>query len=203
MRYTIYDTPVLSFLLQSISLFILGVFGWRLLGRLPDIPKFVVIATHTSNWDFPVTLLLAFALRTKISILGKDSLFRWPFASLFRWFGVIPTDRKKSTNVVERMIKLFRESEKLILVVAPEGTRKKVKYWKTGFYYIAMGAGVPIVLAFVDYRRKVGGPGPVFTPTGDIDADIEVIRSFYDNIVGKYPEKSGNVKIRLKKAMGK
>lgn len=173
------------------------------MGRLPDIPKFVAIATHTSNWDFPVTLLLAFALRIKITILGKDSLFRWPFGSLFRWFGVIPIDRKKSTNIVERMIQVFRESEKLILVVTPEGTRKKVKHWKTGFYYIAMGAGVPIALAFVDYHRKAGGIGPMITPTGDIDADIEVIKSFYADITGKYPEKSGKVGIKFKKAMGK
>ncbi len=202
MRYTIYDTPVLSFFLQRISLFILGIFGWRLEGKLPDIPKFVAIATHTSNWDFPVTLLLAFALRIKITILGKDSLFCWPFGSLFRWCGVIPIDRTKSSNIVERMIQVFRDSEKLVLVVTPEGTRKKVKHWKTGFYYIAMGADVPIVLAFIDYNRKAGGIGPMITPTGDIEADIEVIKSFYANIIEKYPEKSGKVKIRFKKAMG-
>jgi 1-acyl-sn-glycerol-3-phosphate acyltransferase len=191
MRYTIYDTPILSFLLQRLSLFVLRVIGWRIEGRLPDIPKFVAITTHTSNWDFPVMLLTVFALKTRISVLGKDRLFRWPFGVFFRWCGCIPIDRTKSTNVVEKMIQLFDQSEKLILIVPPEGTRKKVRHWKTGFYYIAQGAHVPIVLAFIDYRRKVAGVGPVFTPTGDIEADVEAIRSFYANVSGKIPENTG------------
>ncbi len=144
-------------------------------------------------------LLLAFALRTNISALGKDSLFRWPFGVLFRWCGCIPIDRTTSANVVETLIHVFRESEKLILVVTPEGTRKKVRYWKTGFYYIAQGAHVPIVLAFIDYRRKAAGIGPLITPTGDIEADIEIIRSFYEQVSGKYPEKAGKADIKRKK----
>lgn len=195
MHYTIYDTPILSFILQKLSLSILGVFGWRVEGRLPNIPKFVAIATHTTNWDFPVMLLLAFALRAKISTFGKDSLFRWPLGVFFRWCGCIPIDRSKSTNVVEAMIQVFGNNEKLILVITPEGTRKKVKSWKTGFYYIAQGAQVPIVLAFIDYRRKVAGIGPVITPTGDIEEDIEKIKSFYANVSEKFPEKSGKVEI--------
>jgi len=195
MHYTIYDTPILSFILQKLSLSILGVFGWRVEGRLPNIPIFVAIATHTTNWDFPVMLLLAFALRAKISTFGKDSLFRWPFGVFFRWCGCIPIDRSKSTNVVETMIQVFGNNEKLILVITPEGTRKKVKSWKTGFYYIAQGAQVPIVLAFIDYRRKVAGIGPVITPTGDIEEDIEKIKSFYANVSEKFPEKSGKVEI--------
>jgi len=199
MRYTIYNTPILSFVLQKLSISIFGVFGWRVEGRLPNIPKFVAIATHTSNWDFPVMLLLAFALRTNISTLGKDSLFRWPFGVFFRWCGCIPVNRSKSSNVVETMIQVFGNSEKLILVITPEGTRKKVKDWKTGFYYIAHGAHVPIVLAFIDYRRKAAGIGPVITPTGDIKADIEIIKSFYANVSGKFPEKVGKAEIEQKK----
>ena len=195
MRYTIYDTPILSFILQKLSLSILGVLGWRVEGRLPNIPKFVAIATHTTNWDFPVMLLLAFALRAKVSAFGKDSLFRWPFGVFFRWCGCIPIDRSKSTNVVEAMIQVFGNSEKLILVITPEGTRKKAESWKTGFYHIAQGAQVPIVLAFIDYRRKVAGIGPVITPTGDIEEDIEKIKSFYANVSEKFPEKSGKVEI--------
>ena len=198
MRYTVYNTPILSFLLQRLSLLIFIIIGWRVEGRLPNIPKFVAIATHTSNWDFPVMLLLAFALRTNISALGKDSLFRWPFGLFFRWCGCIPINRTKSANVVETTIHLFRETERLILVVTPEGTRKKVRYWKTGFYYIAQGAHVPIVLAFIDYRRKAAGIGPMITPTGDIEADIEIIRSFYAQVSGKCPEKSGKVDIERK-----
>src|SRR4030042_732453 len=101
MRYTIYDTPILSYFLQRLSLSILRIFGWRVEGRLPNIPKFVAISTHTSNWDFPLMLLLAFSLRTRISVLGKDSLFRRPYSVFFRWCGCIAIDRKRSTNVVE------------------------------------------------------------------------------------------------------
>jgi 1-acyl-sn-glycerol-3-phosphate acyltransferase len=199
MRYVIYDTPILSYFLQRLSIYIFRIFGWRVEGQLPNIPKFVAIATHTSNWDFIVMLLLAFALRTNISTLGKDSLFRWPFGVFFRWCGIIPIDRTKSTNVVDTMIDVFRKSEKLILVITPEGTRKKVRDWKTGFYYIAQGAHVPIVLAFIDYRRKTAGIGPVITPTGDIEADIELIKSFYANVSGKFPEKVGDIEIKQKK----
>ncbi|MBN1573350.1 MAG: lysophospholipid acyltransferase family protein [Deltaproteobacteria bacterium] len=199
MRYTVYNTPILSYFLQRLSIYIFRIFGWRVEGRLPNIPKFVAIATHTSNWDFLVMLFLAFALRTNISTLGKDSLFRWPFGVFFRWCGCIPVDRSKSSNVVEAMIQVFGNSEKLILVITPEGTRKKVKYWKTGFYYIAQGAQVPIVLAFIDYRRKTAGIGLVITPTGDIEADIELIKSFYANVSGKFPEKAGDVEIEQKK----
>jgi len=199
LRYTIYNTPILSPFLERLAIFIFGVLGWRVEGRLPNIPKFVAIATHTSNWDFPVMLFMAFALRANITTMGKDSLFHWPFGLFFRWCGCIPVDRKKSANVVETMIRVFHESEKLILVITPEGTRKKVRYWKTGFYYIAQGAHVPIVLAFMDYRRKTAGIGPTITPTGDIEVDIETIRSFYANVSGKYPEKAGKAEIGRKR----
>lgn len=198
MRYTIYNTPIISFILQKLSLSILRVLGWRVEGQLPDIPQFVAIATHTSNWDFPIMLLLAFSLKTQITTLGKDSLFRWPYNVFFRWCGCIPINRTKSANVVETMVQVFRESENLILVISPEGTRKKVQYWKTGFYYIAQGANVPIVLAFMDYRRKVAGIGPVIIPSGDIEADIDTIQSFYEKVSEKSPEKSGKVEIERK-----
>lgn len=199
MSYTIFDTPILNFLLQRMAMFIFRIFGWRVEGQLPDIPKYVTITPHTSNWDFPIALLLAFAFRLKISLMAKDSLFRWPFGALFRWFGCIPIDRTKSTDVVKQMIQAFRENEKLILVITPEGTREKVRYWKTGFYYIAKGANVPILLSFIDYRRKAAGIGPVITPTGDIEADIEGIKSFFANISGKFPEKAGKVDIKYEK----
>jgi len=198
MRYTIFDTPVLSFVLQRFSLLIFRIFGWRVVGELPDIPKFVAITNHTSNWDLPIAVFYAFTLKAKISTLGKDSLFRWPFAPFFEWLGCISTDRSKSTNLVERMIDAFNESKKLILVVAPEGTRQKVRYWRSGFYYIAAGARVPIVLGFIDYRRKVAGIGSMITPTGDIDADMKIIQSFYANITGRFQDKPGKVEIKRK-----
>jgi 1-acyl-sn-glycerol-3-phosphate acyltransferase len=190
MRYTIFDVPVLRSLLRGLSILYLKMIGWHREGNLPDIPRYViVVAPHTSNWDFPIGLAFAFVLKLRGYWLGKDSLFRWPFRGFFRWLGGIPIDRSKSSDVVAQMVQIFRERAKLTMVLAPEGTRKRVSHWKSGFYHIARGADVPIVLAFLDYLRKAGGIGPVFKPTGDIEADMEFIRAFYATVKGKYPEK--------------
>ncbi|HVO68217.1 MAG TPA: lysophospholipid acyltransferase family protein [Syntrophales bacterium] len=191
MSYTIFDIPILRNLLQVLSIVVLRIFGWRRSGQLPKIPKFVVIAApHTSNWDFPIGLAIVFAFKMKMNWLGKDSLFRWPFGSFFKWLGGIPISRSKSGDIVAQMIKTFKIRAKMVMVVAPEGTRKKVKYWKTGFYRIAQGADIPIVMGFIDYVRKMGGFGPTLMPCGDIESDIEKIRAFYDNVTGKIPAKS-------------
>jgi len=191
MRYTLFDTPVISPLIRGLAFSFLKVFGWRLEGRLPDVDKLVVIAApHTSNWDLPVLLSLAFALRAKACWLGKHSLFRWPLGFLFRWMGGIPVYRSASHNMVAQSVEMFRNSEKLILTIPPEGTRSKVSYWKTGFYYIAIGAEIPIAMAFIDYKRKASGVGPTLYPTGNIEADMEVIRNFYATVTAKYPDKA-------------
>jgi 1-acyl-sn-glycerol-3-phosphate acyltransferase len=133
MRYTIFDIPILRNLLQILSIVVLRIFGWRRSGQLPNIPKFVVIAApHTSNWDFPIGLAIVFAFKMKMNWLGKDSLFRWPFCGFFKWLGGIPISRSKSGDVVAQTIQAFKEKAKMVIVVTPEGTRKKVKYWKTG-----------------------------------------------------------------------
>jgi 1-acyl-sn-glycerol-3-phosphate acyltransferase len=178
-------------MLRGLAFSFLKIFGWRLEGRLPDVDKLVVIAApHTSNWDLPVLLSLAFALRTKAGWLGKNTLFRWPFGFLFKWMGGIPVYRSASHNMVAQSVEMFRNSEKLILAIPPEGTRSKVSHWKTGFYYIALGAGIPIAMAFIDYKRKVSGVGPTLVPTGDIEADMEIIRNFYATVTAKYPDKA-------------
>ena len=190
MPYTIFDVPILRGILRLLAIIYLKMIGWRREGSLPDIPKYVIIvAPHTSNWDFPIGLAFAFDLKLKGYWLGKDSMFRWPFHGFFRWLGGIPIDRSRSSDVVAQIVKLFNERAKLTMVVAPEGTRKKVAYWKSGFYHIARGAEVPVVLAFIDYLKKAGGIGPVFKPTGNIETDMEFIRSFYEKVTGKYPEK--------------
>lgn len=148
----------------------------------------MIAAPHTSNWDFVLTLLMAFALDLKAYTMGKKELFDWPFGGLFSWLGVIPIDRSRSNNVVAQAVDFFKQSENLILVVPPSGTRAKVKRWKTGFYHIAKGAEVPIGMGFLDYGQRKGGIGFLFEPTGDIDEDMIAIRAFYADIKGKYPE---------------
>ncbi len=187
MKHTIFDTPLINPLIRWISLFILKVLGWKIEGKKPDIPKYLLIAApHTSNWDFVLTLLVAFGLNLKVYIMAKKELTNWPGGFLFRWLGVIPVDRSQSTNTVDQAIQLFQENENLAVVIAPSGTRKKVRKWKTGFYNIANGAGIPIGMGFLDYGRKTGGIGPLFQPTGDIEADMIAIRAFYADIEGRY-----------------
>src|SRR5262245_9474763 len=153
MRYTLFDTPVISSLMRGLAFSFLKVFGWRLEGRLPDVDKLVVIAApHTSNWDLPVLLSLAFALRTKACWLGKHSLFRRPFGFVFRWMGGIPVYRSASHNMVAQTVEMFRNSEKLILAIPPEGTRGKVSHWKNGVYSIALGGEIQIYSVFIDYE---------------------------------------------------
>jgi 1-acyl-sn-glycerol-3-phosphate acyltransferase len=189
MRYTIFDTPIISPLIRVLSSFCMKLFGWRAEGRLPGVSKFVVIAApHTSNWDLPILLSVAFALKIDARWLGKNTLFQGPFGFVSRWMGGIPVDRSASHNLVAQAVEMFRSNEKLILAIPPEGTRSKVSHWKTGFYYIALGAGVPIALGFIDYKRKAGGLGPTLNPIGDIEADMEFLRNFYANVTAKYPE---------------
>ena len=191
LNYTIFDTPIVRTLIRWISIFLLKISGWRTEGALPDIPKFVMIAApHTSNWDFPIMMFIAFKLKGKLYWMGKEALFRKPFNGLFKWLGGIPIDRNRSCNVVGQMVDKFMEMDRLILTIPPSGTRKMVKKWKSGFYHIAAGANVPVVLGFIDFKRKTGGIGPVVTITGDMEQDMMVIRSFYADIEGKYPEKT-------------
>ena len=189
MQRTVFDTPIVRTLVYGMSLIYLKIFGWRRAGQLPEIPRYVMIAApHTSNWDMPVTLALAFAFRVKVYWMGKEAMFRWPFRSIMRWLGGIPIDRSKTNNIVDQSIAAFRESKELVMIIPPEGTRKSVRYWKTGFYHIACGAHVPVVLGFLDFAHKTGGIGPVVWPSGDINADMKIIQTFYAGITGKYPD---------------
>lgn len=164
----------------------LSVLGWRIEGSFPDVPKAVIIAApHTSNWDGAITLATVLALRLRLSWMGKDSMFRWPFGRLLRWMGGIPIDRTGTRGVVQASIDTFRTNESLLMVIAPEGTRAAVAgEWKLGFYHIASGAGVPVVLGFIDFAHKAIGFGEMLLPTGDAAADLKKIRAFYD---GKVP----------------
>jgi 1-acyl-sn-glycerol-3-phosphate acyltransferase len=152
----------------------------------------LIAAPHTSNWDLPYTLMVAFVLRLNIYWMGKEQLFKAPFGGIMRWLGGIPVNRQSANNLVASAVASIKAADgPLQLVVPPEGTRSKVRYWKSGFYYIAAGAGVPIVLAFMDYERKISGLGPVFYPTGDLQADMLRIQAFYAPFRGKNAAQSG------------
>ena len=188
MHRTLFTTPGVNTVLRAFSVFYLRRTGWTLSGQLPaDHPKCVLIAApHTSNWDLPYTLMVAFALRLNIYWMGKQQLFDWPFGPLMRWLGGIAVDRSKSTNLVAASAQAIRDADgALQLVVPPEGTRAKTRQWKTGFYFIALQAQVPIVMAYMDYPRKLSGLGPVFTPTGNAEADMAHIKAWYAQFKGK------------------
>jgi len=191
MHRTIFDTPVVNTVLRTFSVAFLKLTGWKIVGQLPaDARKSVFIAApHTSNWDLPYTLMVAFALRLNIYWMGKAQIFRWPFGPLMRWLGGVAVQREQANNLVAASVQALQNSDGPVqLVVPPEGTRSKVRYWKTGFYYIALGAQVPIVMSFMDYGNKVSGLGPAFMPTGDIEADMVAIKAFYAPFKGKNPD---------------
>lgn len=182
---------------QILARGILKLAGWQLVGSFPDLPKYIMVgAPHTSNWDFPLAMLLMYSTDVRFNWIGKDSLFRRPFGGFFRRLGGIPVQRDRKSNFVAQIVEAFARSKRLIIAIAPEGTRSKIAYWKTGFYYMALGAKVPLVLIFVDYRRKQVGVGPLMYPSGDIRADFVHLRAFYSDKTGKYPEKQGAIEIR-------
>ena len=160
--------------------------GWRVAGEIPDAPKLVVIvAPHSTNWDVIWGLLLKVGMRLDIRFIGKRQAFFWPLGSLLRSFGGIPIDRSAAHGVVGEMAGLFAQQERLWLALAPEGTRKKVQKWKSGFWHIARKAGVPILPAYFHYPQRTIGFGPLFHPSDDLDADMAKIREFYRPWQGK------------------
>jgi 1-acyl-sn-glycerol-3-phosphate acyltransferase len=171
---------------RTIALWAYARAGWQAEGHVPEGKKFVVIAApHTSNWDLPFMLGVAYTYRIKLRWMGKASLFKPPFGWLMSALGGIPIDRSKANDVVSQMVDIYTAADTLAVAIPPEGTRSKVRKWKTGFYNIAHGANVPIALGFLDYKRKVGGIGGVFTTTGDYAADLDEIKAFYAGVTGK------------------
>ena len=176
---------------------ILFVSGWKPEGERPAAAKYVVIAApHTTNWDFPFTLAICAVMGIKIRWMGKQQLFKFPFGGIMRRLGGIPVNRDRHTNVVQAMAQDFKNYQELALTVPAEGTRGRVEYWKSGFYHIAREANVPIALGYLDYKRKVGGFGGPILPTGDMKADMDVIRAFYADKTGKFPQNFGPIRLK-------
>jgi len=189
-------TPKAGWLARRMARLYLRLFGWRVEGSLPAGTKAVAIAApHTTNWDLPHMLAVSYVLGVKPSWLGKRQLFRGAFGWLMRRLGGVPVDRDRRSNLVQQAADYFATVDQLFLVIPPSGTRRRATHWKSGFYHIARQANVPIICAFLDYRRKVGGIGPVLTPSGNVAADMVPIRAFYADVTGKFPELTTPVRL--------
>lgn len=190
--------PDTSIILRWLGLAFTRLIGWRVVGQVPDQDKFVVIAApHTSTLDGLILLATLWTFRTRGRWVVKAEWVRSPIGFLLTWLGAMPIDRKQSRNFVQQMVSFFAEHERAVLVIAPEGTRKKTGYWKSGFYHIALNAGVPLLLAYCDYGHKRVGVDALFYPTGDIEADMEIIGAFYRQMAGRYPQKVSDVRLRV------
>jgi len=184
--------------MRSISQFILKMIGWELDDQSPQTNRYVLIAyPHTSNWDFILGMLAKWAMNMPLNWVAKHSMFWGPFKPLFIAIGGVPLDREKSAGFIQTNIDLFEQRDEFVLGLMPEGTRSKTKRLKTGFYHIAHGAGVPLVLAYLDYKNKKIGAGMVMQVSGDIEADFEIIRNFYQDKTGYKPEKASDLKIKI------
>jgi 1-acyl-sn-glycerol-3-phosphate acyltransferase len=176
-------------MISTISRFILRCFGWHTNAVLPEeiVKAVVIVAPHTSYRDFVIGRMTFWSSRLKIRVLIKKEVFVGPLGWLLRHLGGVPVARGQKNNMVDQVADLFRNNETMVVVITPEGTRRRVKHWKKGFYQIAMAANVPIALAFIDYGTKTGGIGPLFYPTGNYEADIINIMDFYKDKKGRHP----------------
>jgi 1-acyl-sn-glycerol-3-phosphate acyltransferase len=165
-------------------------FGWKTVGSFPkDLKKYVLIAAPHTHWqDFPLGVAIKFAEGLPANYIGKASLFKPPFGFIFRWLGGTPIDRSQSTNKVDAIVNIYNSRENFILALSPEGTRKKVDKWKTGFYYIAKGANVPIVMITFNFKDKEVKISEPFYTTDDMEKDFNSFYKFYEGVHGKIPE---------------
>jgi len=179
---------------SGVARWLLALFGWKVIYVPPPGPKAVIIVyPHTSNWDFPIGVLARCTFRLPISFAGKDSLFRWPFGALFRRLGGIPVDRGKRTGFTSQMVAEFERREQFYLAIAPEGTRRATSELKSGFYRLALAAGVPLGCGYIDYSRREAGIREYLTLSGDESADLNRIAGVYAGRHGKHPAQEGRI----------
>lgn len=185
---------------QRLGVWALQMLGWTPVMAPPPGKKFVLVGyPHTSNWDFLYALLWGLASGTHFRWVGKKELFPPVLGALMRGLGGIPVDRQRAGGAfVQQVAQLFQRSEELWLVVAAEGTRSQAPHWKTGFYYMALEAGVPIALAYLDRTRKEVGVGGYLVPSGDLEADFQRIAAFYQDKVGLKPQRQSPIRLKPK-----
>lgn len=190
MALTIFSTPIITPILRYIARLSMRLSGWQIIEKAPLLKQYVLIAApHTTNWDLAVLLAAVLDSHSEVHWMGKKSLFPKPFRGFMRWLGGIAVDRSKNQNMVSVSIAGYKQSSKWVLAIPPEGTRNKTERWKSGFYHIAVGAGVPIQLGWVDFAKKQIGYGETFYPSGNYEQDIKKIQAFYTGRVGKYEDK--------------
>lgn len=176
--------------------------GWKTAGDDPPAHGCVVVcAPHTSNFDYVLMLLVSWVHGFKLSFLGKDSLFKPPLGWLMRATGGVPVNRSAPNGMVGQMVDEFARNPDMYLAIPAEGTRSRAEFWKSGFYRIAEQANVPIVLAYVDAKTKTSGFGPVFRPSGDVAADMDIAREFYADKVGVKHEQFGPIRLKEESAL--
>jgi 1-acyl-sn-glycerol-3-phosphate acyltransferase len=170
---------------------ILRLAGWKPAGQLPNLPKFLIVAApHTSYWDGVLAVLVLAAAGFDLHWMVKKEALDNPFGGILRWLGAMPVDRQSPVGLVEQIVDRFSKQDKFLVVIAPEGTRKRVEKWKTGFHRIATGANLPIVLAYADYPKRIVGIGPSITPSADVDADVARMKEFFKTITPRHPDRT-------------
>ncbi len=173
-----------------LSKWILKIIGWKVEITTPDYAKCLIcVAPHTSNWDFILGELAYTSIGRKAGFLMKEAWFFWPLGYFFRAIGGIPVPKKRGGSLTQAIVEKFRNSDRLVLAITPEGTRSATSKWRHGFLHIAMDADVPLLLGAIDFKEKRIEIKTRFEPTGDIDADIRAIKKFYSRFTAKYPEK--------------
>ncbi len=183
-------------MIAALATAMLRLVGWKAaLAPLPGPKGIIVVYPHTSNWDFPIGYLYKLASGLPLSWVGKDSLFRWPVGGLLRRMNGIPVNRRERTGLIGQLLAEFQRRDWMWLAIAPEGTRAHVPHWKSGFYRLALAAGLPVGLAFIDYRTRVVGIREYVTLSGDREADMARIRQAYAGMVGKHPELAGGIQL--------
>jgi 1-acyl-sn-glycerol-3-phosphate acyltransferase len=183
-------------MMKALADFLLWLGGWHIEGGPPEARRYVLIAApHTSNWDFIWVLAFAYHFEMKIRWIGKHTLFRWPYGWFMRLLGGVSIQRDRRQSLVKQMADALVAADSMCLVVPVEGTRGYVDHWKSGFYHIARTAGVPIVMSFLDYSRKTGGIGPALQPSGDVHRDMDRLRAFYADKIGKFPDKTSPIRL--------
>ncbi len=176
---------------RLLQFILIKIFRWEITGSIPsDIKKAVIIvAPHTSLWDFVIGRIAYWKLAVDVKFMIKAEAFKWPLKHLLLHLGGVPVKRGRPAHVLIQILRMFQESETFFTVITPEGTRTLVPKWKRGFYEIAVKAKVPIIMAFIDYKYKKGGLGPVFYPTGNYGKDMKEIEKYYMHFNGKHPER--------------